>query len=508
MDSKYNYNLGLKFYDIVDKNPDKIVIKYPDNKSYSYLELNQISDSYANYFITNHNIKKGDVVCICNDKSINAFAAMIACLKVGVIYTNIDFNSPVSRLEKILKRCNPKLILIDINIEFSFSNQRFNYINLEDIPSTSDNTLNIKEFSKSVTGSNPAYIMFTSGSTGFPKGAVITHQNLLNFINWGKDEYSVSNDDIFTNVNPIYFDNSVFDFYVSIFNNACLVPFNNEQVKNTFELVKSVDECGCTSWFSVPSLLIYLLTTKAITNESFKYLKRIIFGGEGFPKPKLKILFNYFGKRINLYNVYGPTECTCICSSYLISEKDFQNLDELAPLGKLSPNFDYIILNSENNIGELCLTGPNVGSGYYNDKERTNSSFMQSPDNKNYNEIIYKTGDLVEIKNDGYLYFRGRADNQIKHMGYRIELEEIEFAINTISQVKEVCVIYKRINDLGGEIRAIVAVNSNISDKEILNNIKSKLPDYMIPKKIIVVDSLPKNQNGKIDRVIIKEKYQ
>ena len=171
--------------------------------------------------------------------------------------------------------------------------------------------------------------------TGFPKGALMSHNNLLNFIQWGKETFQVTRDDIFTNANPIYFDNSVFDFYTSIFNGTTLVPLSHDLVKNAGQLVKAINDSGCTIWFSVPSLLVYLLTTKSLKKEDFKTIKRISFGGEGFPKNKLKQLYEMFGDRMTLYNVYGPTECTCICSSYTISSSDFENMNELAPLGIL-----------------------------------------------------------------------------------------------------------------------------------------------------------------------------
>ena len=269
------------------------------------------------------------------------------------------------------------------------------------------------------------------GSTGFPKGALMSHNNLLNFIQWGKETFQVTGEDIFTNANPIYFDNSVFDFYTSIFNGATLVPLSHDLVKNAAQLVKAINASDCTIWFSVPSLLVYLLTTKSLSKNDFKTIKRISFGGEGFPKNKLKELYDMFGDRIVLYNVYGPTECTCICSSYIISDSDFENMSELAPLGNIANNFGYEILpldSSNPNLGELTLIGPCVGLGYYNDPARTALSFVQNS-KSHFNQLMYKTGDIVQKASNGHLHFKGRVDNQVKHMGYRIELEEIEAAL-------------------------------------------------------------------------------
>ena len=349
--------------------------------------------------------------------------------------------------------------------------------------------------------------MFTSGSTGFPKGALMSHGNVLNLISWGQTTFNVRPEDVFTNANPIYFDNSVFDFYTSLFSGACLVPFLTETVKDSRSLVAAVNEAKCTIWFSVPSLLVYLLTTKALKSTDFTSLSRIAFGGEGFSKPKLKQLYDLFGNRIQLFNVYGPTECTCICSSYLISEKDFENMNELAPLGYMAPNFGYEILpfdETKEEYGELGLTGPNVGLGYYNDEERTSKSFVQNP-NKQFYQRIYKTGDLVEKRDDGYIYFKGRIDNQIKHMGYRIELEEVESAINSLKYINETGVIYRRISNDLGYIAAFVSVNDHKTDLEIAEELEKILPVYMLPKKIIILDALPKNRNGKIDRTQLAE---
>ncbi len=291
---------------------------------------------------------------------------MLACLKTGIIYSNLDVGSPWPRIEKITNTCEPKAVFLD-NIKDNLSEyfkSSFPDIKLFDVSvDLSRERLdffeseNLKE-SDLVNGADAAYIMFTSGSTGFPKGAVMSHNNILNFINWGRETFEVTNDDVFTNANPIYFDNSVFDFYTSMFSGATLIPLSHQLVKNASELVKAINETNCTIWFSVPSLLVYLLTTKALSKNDFKKVNRISFGGEGFPKNKLKQLYGLFGDRMTFYNVYGPTECTCICSSYIIQLSDFENMNELAPLGNMAPNFGYNIIPTDEanpNFGELGL---------------------------------------------------------------------------------------------------------------------------------------------------------
>ena len=290
---------------------------------------------------------------------------------------------------------------------------------------------------------------------------------------------------------------------MSLFHGATLVPLTHELIKDAQQIVKAINGSKCTIWFSVPSLLVYLLTTKVLSSTDFESIRLISFGGEGFPKNKLKQLYDLFSNRISLYNVYGPTECTCICSSYLITDSDFEDMKELAPLGKLAPNFGYELLpveNSNANLKELALTGPCVGLGYFNDSERTANAFVQNQSN-HYHAIMYRTGDLVELRDNGYFYFKGRIDNQIKHMGYRIELEEVEAAFSSLNYINEVSVVYERINTDFGQIRAFVSLaNEKMEQKAILEDIRKILPSYMVPRLVNILPALPKNANGKIDR--------
>ena len=496
----YYYNLKLFFNDLVEKYYDKAVIKYK-KKEYSYSSLNKKSEFYEKYFVEN-NIVKGSVIGIVNTKIIEDYALMIACIKSGIAYVNLDIDNPQKRLEDIINICKPAMIFSDINkenIDRACKNKNVPFNIYENIKVDSSTVIPEVE----IDGNTLAYIMFTSGSTGTPKGVAITHQNIIHLINWTKQRYEITESDILSNINPMYFDNSVFDFYSSVFNGASLVPVNKDFLSKPMELVEYIDVMKCSIWFSVPSMLIYLTIMKVLNKNTLKKIRIFTFGGEGYPKTELKKLFDLYSDNSRFINVYGPTEGTCICSSYEITEKDFEDLSELPSLGTINQNFSYVILDNdgkESNIGELCILGPNVGVGYYNEIEKTNTSFICYSNKNHYLNRMYKTGDLVEEK-EGLLYFKGRVDNQIKHMGYRIELEEIEFALNELNYVEQSAVLYKREKTAYGKIVAFLSsVSADISEVEVRKDLKDKLPAYMIPNVIKSMKILPKNQNGKIDK--------
>ncbi len=515
----YQYNLGIRFQDVAEAHPSRTALWFDARRSLRYDQLNLLSNQVAHWLLA-QGVGRQDLVGLSGTKDELAYAIIIACLKIGAVYCVLDPESPAERLRKILNTCNPKwvfaelaliqklkarekdvpLILVDRNAKpFLDAVGRCDASNLSE--------------TKRVTGDDPAYVMFTSGSTGIPKGAVITHANVLNLIDWSKATFSIAPDDVLTNVNPLYFDNSVFDIYSSLFTSASLVPFTKEEVTDPKLLVEKVDAARCTLWFSVPSLLIYLQTMKATDGIHLRSLRRIIFGGEKYPKTKLKKLYDVYSDSARFFNVYGPTECTCICSSYEIGENDFTDLHGIPPLGHIAPNFSFLILDEEKRmvrdgeVGELFLLGPNIGKGYYNDHAQTSASFVPNPFNARYREVMYKTGDLVRLDpKDGKLHVLGRKDNQIKHMGYRIELEEIDAALHQLEYVSEAVALHSVVNGIS-RIIAVVALRRQIEDEEISRELRQIIPDYMVPTEFHREEVLLKNANGKVDRLRLAEKY-
>jgi D-alanine--poly(phosphoribitol) ligase subunit 1 len=500
----YEHNLALRFEAVVSQHGDRTALWFSKDEHVTYADLNKLANRAAR-FLTARGVATEDVVAISGSKTVVTFASIIASLKLGCPYVILDPESPAERLRKILSTCQPRVLLAEVELidrlRAATSELAIEVIDTDHITIPLDTSNELVD-TRRVSGSKPAYIMFTSGSTGFPKGAVMTHANVLNLIGWSRETFSITPDDVLTNVNPLYFDNSVFDFYSSLFNGATLVPLTKEETSDPKLLVEKIDAAACTLWFSVPSLLMFLQTMRATDGKHLRTIRRFIFGGEGYPKAKLKALFDTYATTSEFFNVYGPTECTCICSCYRVTEDDFDDLHGIPPLGHIASNFDYLIID-----GELCLLGPNVGRGYYNNPERTAQSFVQNPTHDKFIDIMYRTGDLVRLNPaDGKLYIEGRKDNQIKHMGYRIELEEIEAALHCLDYVSEAAVLHTNANGLS-RIIAVVAGKHDFDNEQLRRDLKQIVPGYMVPSVVHREKMLPKNANGKVDRRKLTERY-
>lgn len=500
-----SHNLGLAFGELVLRHADRVALHLEGEDVCTYAQLDAMSNQLARH-LASVGVVRRDVVALAHDKPATGYAAMLACLKLGAIYVNLDEANPAQRLVRILDTARPRVV---VSASTPAASVREAARGTPVVVLDGDGAAPWRagdgaavESAAQVTGSDPAYLMYTSGSTGMPKGAVIAHGAVLRFAAWIRERFAITPDDVFSGINPAYFDNSVFDFYGALFNGSSLAAVKRATARDAQGMVRRLEAAGCTIWFSVPSMLIFANTMKALQPASLPSLRAFVFGGEGFPKGELAKLFQRYRDRAAFVNVYGPTECTCICSAYDIGEDDLRDLTGLAPLGLLNPDFTGHVLDDDGREaaeGELWLGGPQVGLGYYNDPERTAGAFVQHPLQASFPERLYRTGDLVRVNARGQYEFIGRRDNQIKHMGYRIELEEIEAALCALPGVSQAGVIYRRLRAEFGQIEAFVATGES-DEASLREQLRGVLPDYMIPRRVVVMQELPKNANGKVDR--------
>ena len=495
MKSKKKFDLKILFNSIVKKYPQNIALNFGNNEKYTFKDLDEISDKFLNIF-SKLRIKPYEVIAIDSVKNFYSFALIISCIKNRNPYSFIEISKYNHRLTKILNILKPKKIFI-------FSNKKLKnsfLINEKKLSSIDTNLKDKKKTFNLLKKGTIAYIMFTSGSTGDPKGVPISHDNLSFFIKWVREKFNFTNLSVISNLNPLHFDNSVFDIFGGLFNASTIVPFNKVELSYPIELVNKFKKTKCETWFSVPSLLNYILEIEKKTIFKNIDLKNLIFGGERFPINAVRKIYTHLNKT-NIYNVSGPTECTCMCSAKKINKNELFNSNNLS-VGKINKYFNFMILddtNKNSNEGELVLLGPAVAGSYFNNKEKNKKKFF-----KRKNQNGYYTGDLVKKLRKDEIKIIGRVDNQVKLMGYRIEIEEIENQIIEIFKIKE-CMI-KIDSESKYPWQKLICFISD-KDKKIKNTffkkIKKKLPSYMIPKNLIVVKKFKFCKNGKLDRKVL-----
>lgn len=450
-------------------------------------------------------VGRGDVIAIRLPKRRETYALWLAALRAGCPYVFIDPRNPVARDAAIIDRVKPALFVSDgdagnpFGATLTFGSADAGRAWLEGLSGA-------PPAPATATGLDPAYIMFTSGSTGEPKGATIPHQGILGLMRWARGAVGGGADARFSNLNPLHFDNSVFDLYCGLLNGSTLVPVETSDSPNPAHWVRRLREARTEVVFAVPTLFQTLQSLKLLTPESLPDAKVFLFGGEGFPIAALRSFRDAFRGRARLVNVYGPTETSCICSSLEIDDDALAAAgDGLASLGRMHDGFRHAVLDPEGRevrrgeVGELWIGGANVGLGYYANPDETARRFRQDPLQANYRAIWYRSGDLVREDADGRLWFAGRADNQVKIRGHRIELEEIDLAAEAAPGVARAVAVAVHGED-GPEIRLAVAGVAGLTEADVRAHCAARLPPYMQPARVVVAADLPVNANGKVDR--------
>ncbi len=512
------YLLHQLLEDSAKRVPDRVAVRCKGDEI-TYRALDEKSDTLAAVMVE-QGLKPGERAGIFHAKSIESIVTMMAVLKAGGVYVPVDPLAPAKRAAYIIQNCG-----IDHLVTSSDKLNRLIAEAGEEHPSRIYLTDSIDKVTATVKGrllgweeilitpqpapeihrirTDLAYILYTSGSTGQPKGVMISHQAALTFIDWAFSEFQVTQEDVVSNHAPLHFDLSVFDVYVTFKAGGRLVLVPQEYSTFPVMLTKLISEEKITIWYSVPSALILMMSKGGFSRYTYPDLRLILFAGEVFPIRYLRELRDMVKSR--LCNLYGPTE-TNVCTFYDASVLE-NDRDVPVPVGKAIADYDVFALKKDNTPagpdeeGELCARGPGLMSGYWGDEEKTRRLLVNNPLQKNFEEKIYRTGDLVSRDSDGNYVYISRIDNMVKSRGYRIELGEIEAALYAHRGVVEAVVVAIPDESVSNRIIAfIVADSAGLDTDEVLKCCRDRLPKYMVPESLEIRKSLPRTSTGKVDR--------
>jgi len=478
-------------------NEEKIAV-IEEDKKISYRNLIEVSKKIGSGLVKF--VSPRNPVPVLMNKGIDCLTVFFGTVYAGNFYVLLNPELPAARLEKILNVLEPTVIVTDkehLELANGLSKGQ-KILDIENLKNSNIDEKKLEEIRNQALDVDPLYANFTSGSTGEPKGVLVGHRSVLDFINIFTDKFDITGNDIIANQAPFDFDVSVKDIYSSIKMGATLLIVPRKMFSKPTELLDYICDNKATTLIWAVSALCLVTTFHALDYRLPETINKILFSGEVMP---LKHLKQWMEKlpNVTFVNLYGPTEITCNCTYHILEKgKEYEKI----PMGKPFDNEQVFLLDENNQLieeknktGEICVKGTALALGYYNSKEQTDKSFVQNPLNTKYLDMIYKTGDLGYLGNDNNFYFSGRKDFQIKHMGHRIELEEIEKEMEKVNEVVRACCIYDQ-----EKSKIYAFYMGNIEKNDLHGLLKNNLPVFMVPNILRQMEEFPITKNGKIDR--------
>ncbi len=491
--------------------PEKTAAK-DDKTSCTYSELLEAAKQTGAFLAEKTEIRKP--VAVFMDKSVATLKAFMGILYAGCFYTLVDPSFPAERIGQILNILDTDIVITtrEHGEKLLHSGYGKSILYADELQYTKDMETaesKLMHIRQSLVDTDPVYCNFTSGSTGIPKGVLICHRSVIDFIDEFTNVFHITSEDVIGNQAPFDFDVSVKDIYSALKTGATLVIIPKSYFMFPNAVVDMLEDNRVTTLIWAVSALCLLNRLHGLKHKVPSCINKIMFSGELMPIKQLNAWRSYYPKAM-FVNLYGPTEITCNCTYYIL-DREFLEGDKL-PMGHAFSNERVFLLDEEDREidsrktdlpGELCVAGTCLALGYYHNPEVTKKAFTNNPLQPGWQERIYRTGDLAYYGADKMLYFAGRKDFQIKHMGHRIELEEIESVLNSVSIVEHACCFFD-------ETRSkIVAFYAGGDDKKrIVDEMKQKVPEYMVPNILRQIDELPLTKNGKTDRKRLRELYE
>ncbi len=478
--------------------PDKTAVREGES-SLSYMELLYKSKKAGTALLGI--IEHGSPVGVYMEKGISALCSFFGIVYAGGFYSMLNNELPDKRLQQIVSVLEAKTVITTKELfekaQGIFSDVRI--LTIEELMQHEpDEKALAAERTKSID-TDPLYVNFTSGSTGTPKGIAVAHRSVIDFISCFTDIFSINDKDIIANQAPFDFDVSVKDIYSSLYVGAALVIVPRQLFSEPVRLIDLLCENKVTTLVWAVSALCLVSTFHALDYKTPDTINKVLFSGEVMPYKHLCQWRNKLPDSM-FVNLYGPTEITCNCTFHIL-EKD-RDYSEYIPIGRPFPNEDVFLLDSDNKKvtekgvrGMIAVRGTALALGYYGMPEKTSECFVQNPLNTRYPETIYLTGDLGMYDENGELRFCGRTDNQVKYMGHRIELEEVERAMNAIEGVeRSVCVFDEPKQRLKGFYVGTIDKN------ELYTVMRDTMPAFMVPGYLRQIEEVFLTKNGKLDR--------
>ncbi|MGX7244929.1 D-alanine--poly(phosphoribitol) ligase subunit DltA [Enterococcus quebecensis] len=468
------------------------------NRTYTYGELKKDSDAIATYL--QENIERARPVVVYGELEFEMLACFLGASKAGHAYIPIEAHTPKERVEMILEVADPAVIFsVKEWPELETTAKTVSLEKLHEICTEAKIATTLKP----VVESETYYIIFTSGTTGVPKGVQISHTNLLSFVNWELTDFGITEGMRFLSQAPYSFDLSVMDLYPALTSGGSLTPMRKDVITDFKQLFTMLPTLEIEVWVSTPSFMEICLMEPTFNGEQVESLKIFLFCGEELPNATAKKLLERFPKA-HIFNTYGPTEATVAISGVEVTQHLLNEYNRI-PIGYVKADTNVYIMDgdkeaSDGEVGEIVIAGPSVSKGYLNNPEKTEAAFFEYK-----GQPAYRTGDAGKLK-EGLLIYDGRIDFQVKLHGYRIELEDVDHHLAGVSYVKQAAVVPKYQNHKVQQLVAYVVAERNEFDKEfkltkaIKEELRQTVMDYMIPQKFIYVDQLPLTANGKIDR--------